>query len=58
MPYITGSDEKGSFIKGELSGKKYYYDPDDVNSRRAAKKKAQEQAGAIQASQSKRGKKK
>ena len=56
MPYMTGKDKKGNYVKWGESGKKYYFDPDDKASRQRAKAKAQKQAAAILASQSKKGK--
>jgi len=56
MPYITGSDVKGHFIKWGPSGKKYYFNPDNKTSRQRAKKNAQKQAAAINANRSKKSK--
>jgi len=56
MPYITGSDGKGHFVKWGPEGKKYYFDPDNKESRQRAKRNAQKQAAAIKSSKSKGGK--
>ncbi|MCP4761438.1 MAG: KTSC domain-containing protein [archaeon] len=47
MPYITGKDKEGCWIKWGESGKKYHYTCSDEQSRKTAKEKAQKQAIAI-----------
>ena len=47
MPYITGQDKEGCYIKWGESGKKYHYTCGDEESRNRAKAKAQKQAIAI-----------
>lgn len=47
MPYITGKDKEGCYIKWGESGKKYHYTCGDEESRDRAKAKAQKQAIAI-----------
>ena len=46
MPVIRGKDVKGPFYRwGNLT--KYYYKPNDKDSREIAKLKAQRQGGAV-----------
>ncbi len=47
MPIHRGKDKNGPFYRWGESGKKYYYKPNNVESREAAHKKAWAQARAI-----------
>ena len=50
MPVKLGKDSKGNFAKWGDSGSKYYYTPNNKDSRENAKKKAGRQGKAIIAS--------
>lgn len=47
MPVHNGKDSKGSYYKYGDSGKKYYYTPNDKQSRDKSKEKARKQEQAI-----------
>ena len=50
MPTRTGKDKKGCFARWGESGKKYYYKCGDSEAREQAKRKANKQGRAIEAS--------
>lgn len=51
MPVERGRDKDGTFYRWGKSGKKYYYTPNNKQSREQAKTKALRQGRAIKASQ-------
>ena len=50
MPVHRGKDKDGAYYQWGESGKKYRYETGDAQSREAAKKKAEKQGRAIEAS--------
>ena len=50
MPVHRGKDKDGAYYQWGESGKKYRYETGDKQSREAAKKKAEKQGRAIEAS--------
>ena len=50
MPLIHKKDKKGIYFKYGPTGKKYYYNPDDVVNLYIAKYKARKQGKAIEIS--------
>lgn len=50
MPIHTGKDSKGDYVQWGGHGAKYYYKPNDPESRDRARRKSQKQAAAAHAS--------
>ena len=50
MPVHRGKDKKGPYYQWGESGKKYYYESGDPDSRKKAKQKAEKQGQAAHAS--------
>lgn len=54
MPVHEGHDENGAYYVYGEHGKRYYFDPDDLESQNEAHQRAVQQGRAIHASQHRR----